>query len=127
MNAIPLSATQTAASGPNHLDRGLRARIRASVRRSDSRPIPFLTRLIGEQKDFEDRTRQAAAIEGQISGLTEQLQQAADREHWSRRKLAEKVGLPRTTLRRIEHRLLSPEACLTHLRAAAARLAATDH
>jgi len=107
-----IMTAETAAKAVPH---PLRPGIARALNLSDSRPIPFLARLIDEQKAFESRQQSQVTISNQFQATLDRLAASAQSEQLSQRKLAARIGIPERTFRRLAQGTVSLERAQTYL------------
>jgi hypothetical protein len=120
--AHPASAVLSRPSGPNRNGPGCSARMAAVLASSNQSKLTWLAKLITEQQQFNDRQAVIQNATGEVAFVVAALQAKAEAEEWSERKLAAKVGLPRTTWQRVCSGGVPAPEWLPKLREACTRL-----
>ena len=114
----------TLQSAPNAVAQPLRARIRLALDVSRVPESGFVAGQIAIHQEFESRQQTKVTIANTFQRTLDQLKAIAESNHWSQRKLATKIGIPETTLRRLKKGDAEPAEYLPKLQSAAARLQA---
>jgi septal ring factor EnvC (AmiA/AmiB activator) len=110
------------ASGANRFAPGLRARIRAALAQSKARIPAIIAEQIARQAEFSRKQARASSLETDLRSEIQQLQSLAEKQKWSERKLAAKLGFCPRTWRRVRDLNVNPADWLSRLRKALARL-----
>jgi len=118
----PASAVLSRASGPDANGPLPSARLAAILAPANPPKLKFLDKLIAEQKEYDASRVRALTDSEEFSQLIRALNFAAELREWSQRRLAAKIGLPKSTWQRVCQANVNPAEWLPRLRTAAARL-----
>ena len=97
-----------------------RERVRLFLTESEAAKAGLLDRWKAARKRKLARESRKVTISTQFQRTLDQLEAIAQSNHWSHRKLAAKIGLPESTLRKLKRERLT--YYLPRLESAAARL-----
>lgn len=118
----PLSAMKTPKIGPTPRGPALNARIRASLNPSELRIPVCIANSIASQKHELESARAATADREAVRQCILRALAVVEKQRWSQRDLAGKLGLSWGTFRRIRDLEISPAAWLSKIESALARL-----
>lgn len=82
----------------------------------------FVARHIAIHQEFNSRQQTKVTISNRLQRMLDQLKDIAETNHWSQRKLADKVGISDRTLRRLKNGQSEPAEYLPKLESAVTRL-----
>lgn len=120
----PRTPVNTPASAHDVLCAGLNAGICRALDVSRVPESRFVARQIAIHQEFHSRQAEKSTAASRLQSVFDQLETLAENEGWSQRKLAEKIGIKESTLRKIRReRLVSWHP---RLESALARLSTFD-
>ncbi len=118
----PAAAMLTPATAQNAQYAGLRAGIRRALDVSRLPNSGFVARQIAIHQEYQSRQTQKLSTAARLETALSRLDELAQSENWSHRKLASKIGLHESTLRAIRRGDFAPTNWLPKLESAVDRL-----
>lgn len=122
----PASAVMARRTAHDACAQPSRRSVRLSITESQAAKIGLSARWQAAWDRKLRRDSQKAIVSHRLQDALNQLDAIAESEEWSQRKLAAKVGLPESTLRKIKSGRADSAIWLPRIQAAASKLTATQ-